>query len=147
MVNFNVLFILLQFKKKGGKKRAFASLEVFQRRKRHLNVPKYSITLYILGSQVYFFVPALYYMMKCICSFHIFHGELERCFVTLHHCDGGCWCWHARSPLLLGFPIWWHFSILCTRWSSRLVLNGVNMPHLGVWHLLHALSLFLCWPN
>ena len=42
---------------------------------------------------------------------------------------------------------WWHFSILCTRWSSRLVLIRANMPHLGVWHLFPALSLFLCWPN
>ena len=60
-------------------------LRNFSTEKGHLNVPKDSVTICILGSQAYLSVPALYYMMKNICSFRIFHGTLERCFVTLHH--------------------------------------------------------------
>ena len=102
-------------------------LRNFSTEKGHLNVPRDLVTICILGSQEHLSVLALYYMMKHVCSFHIFHGELERCFVTLHH-------WHPRS-YLLGFLIDSTSQSLCTRWSSRLVLIRVNRLHLRTWHL------------
>ena len=66
---------------KGG----LCRLRNFSTEKGHLNIPRDLVTICILGSQEHLSVPALYYMMKHVCSFHIFHGELERCFVTLHH--------------------------------------------------------------
>ena len=111
-------------------------LRNFSTEKGHLNVPRDLVTICILGSQEHLSVLALYYIMKHVCSFHIFHGELERCFVTLHH-------WHPRS-YLLGFLIDSTSQSLCTRWSSRLVLIRVNRLHLRTWHLFHMLSLLFC---
>lgn len=101
----------------------------------------------ILGSQAYFLVPALCNMMKHLCSYHIFHGELERCFVTLHCCGGGWWCPHPSSLLLPEFPFDGSSQSLSTRWAWRLVLIRMSMPHFRAGHLFYALSLPLCWPN
>lgn len=86
----------------------------------------------ILGSQAYFLFLALYYMIKHICSLHIFHERLERCFVIHHFHAGGSWCTPTSNvPSSSWVPNWWHFLMPAHPWGTE-----------G-----DASSLLLCWPN
>lgn len=114
MVNFNVMFILLQFKKKGGKKKGLCKLGSFSAKKK---TPKCT---QVLDYSVHFRKPSV---LLCPCP--LLHDEVHLQFPYLS--------WRVRKVLCYPSPLWWRVLVLTCKvpsssWVSDLMalLNPVH---------------------